>query len=89
MAGRRFFNGFFDPSARAWQTVERYQEAIEVFEFNIELFPDVANVYDSLGEAHMFTKNKEKAIHYYEKALEIDTELESAIRALEKLKAKE
>jgi tetratricopeptide (TPR) repeat protein len=41
-----------------------YDEAIEILKINIELFPDVANGYDSLSEAYLTTGNAEMAIKY-------------------------
>lgn len=48
--------------------LENYDIAIAIFGKNIELFPDVANCYDSLGEAYMLSGNREEAIRYYQKA---------------------
>jgi len=62
------------------------REAIEVFKFIVELYPEFSNVYDSLGEAYMTAQNKELAIKNYEKALELDPETQTAIDALKKLK---
>jgi len=50
------------------------KEAIEVFRMNVELFPDSANVYDSLGEGYMLNGDKDSAVVYYKKAFEMDPE---------------
>lgn len=47
-------------------------EAIAVFRVNTILFPDIANTYDSLAEAYMVRGEKELAIKYYKKSLELD-----------------
>jgi tetratricopeptide (TPR) repeat protein len=47
-------------------------EAIEIFKFNVELFPQSSNVYDSLGEAYMKSGDTEKAIKNYKKSLELN-----------------
>ncbi len=47
------------------------QEAIEVFQFNMEQYPDSANVYDSLGEAFERTGNIQKALDLYRKAVKL------------------
>lgn len=57
--------------------------AIEIFKLNVEMFPDVANCYDSLGEAYMMTGNKEKAKENYAKVLQMDPGNENAKKMLE------
>lgn len=47
----------------------RMQEAIEVFKKNVELYPNSANVYDSLGEALERDNQLELAKQNYEKGL--------------------
>jgi pimeloyl-ACP methyl ester carboxylesterase len=65
---------------------ELFDEAIAVFELNVEWEPETLNVYDSLGEAHMLAGNDELAILNFEKVLELDPENERAKRILESLK---
>lgn len=43
-----------------------------LFELNIANYPESANVYDSMGDYYMATKNKEKAIHFFQEALKRD-----------------
>lgn len=59
------------------------EKAIAYFKLNTELFPDIANCWDSLGEAYIKIDNKEEAITAYSKALSIQPNLESAKNALE------
>lgn len=61
-------------------------EAIAVFELNTELFPDIANTWDSLGEAYLKKGDKKMAKKYYQKALELDPALPSAREAIKQLK---
>lgn len=61
--------------------------AIAVFKFNVNAFPESADVYDSLGEAYVETGQNQLAIDNYRKALEIDPKYATAIRALEELGA--
>lgn len=61
--------------------------AIEVFKLNTELFPNNANVWDSLGEAYMNKGEKDKAVENYKKALELAPQNENAKKMLEKLGA--
>lgn len=63
----------------------RYPEAIEVFELNVELFPESANVYDSLAEAYMKSGEKKKAIKFYKKSLELNPDNENAKEKLKEL----
>jgi tetratricopeptide (TPR) repeat protein len=60
--------------------------AIAIFKSNVLAYPNSANVYDSLGEAYLKIGNKELAIYNYNKALEIDPNFASAIRALKDIK---
>ena len=47
-------------------------KAIQVFQINVENFPESLNVYDSLAEAYMKSGNKELAISFYKKAVSIN-----------------
>lgn len=65
---------------------EKTDEAIEIFKLNVEAYPKSANTYDSLAEAYLKKGNKEEAIKYYSKALEVDPNFPSALEALRQLK---
>ncbi len=41
-------------------------KAIEVFEYNVKLYPESANVYDSLAEALEQTGRTKEAVENYE-----------------------
>jgi imidazolonepropionase-like amidohydrolase len=64
-------------------------EAIEVFSLNTGAFPESANAWDSLGEAHMERENREQAIESYRRSLELDPENDNARERLEALGAPE
>lgn len=51
---------------------KKVAEAIEIFKLNVEMFPQSANVYDSLGEAYMIHNDKDLSIANYKKSLELD-----------------
>jgi pentatricopeptide repeat protein len=53
---------------------------------NLEAYPQSANTYDSLAEAYLKKGNKDEAIKYYSKALEVNPNFASAIEALRQLK---
>jgi len=51
------------------------EKAIEVFEYNVKLNPESANVYDSLAEALENNGRKKEAAENYEKAVKIGKEI--------------
>jgi len=59
--------------------------AIEIFKLNAELFPDIANCYDSLGEAYLSSGNRGEAKKNYTKVLLLDPENENAKKMLDSL----
>jgi len=59
--------------------------AIALFKANVEAYPGAVDVYDSLGEAYLENGNEQLAINNYKKALEIDPNYATALRALEKI----
>lgn len=62
------------------------QDAIKIFDLVVQLFPNSANAFDSLGEAYMNAGNKELAIKNYEKSLELNPQNTNASERLKKLK---
>ena len=53
------------------------KDAIEVFKLNVDAYPASANTYDSLSDGYLALGNREEALRYAEKALEMipkDTE---------------
>jgi len=52
--------------------MKKLAEAIEIFKLNVEMYPQSANTYDSLGEAYMTHNDKELSIANYKKSLELD-----------------
>ena len=68
---------------------EHVEEAIAVFELNVEAYPEAFNPYDSLGEAYMTNGDVELAIANYERSLELNPENGNAVTMLQKLRAEE
>ena len=66
----------------------RIQDAIEILKLNIEVHPDYANGYDSLGEAYMKAGENDLAIQNYQKSLELDPGNNNAKEMLEVLRKK-
>ena len=61
------------------------QDAITVFQRNVQDYPQSSNVYDSLAEAYMNTGQKKLAVENYEKSLQMDPKNENARERLKKL----
>jgi CubicO group peptidase (beta-lactamase class C family) len=63
----------------------KLDEAIAVFKFNVEFYPNSGNSYDSLGEAFMKNGKTNLAIKNYKKALELNPDNTNAVTMLNKL----
>ncbi len=61
-------------------------EALAVLRWNVELFPNSANVYDSLGEALVKDGQADPAIANYEKSLRLDPKNANAEKVLAELR---
>jgi len=58
----------------------RVKDAIEILKLNVEVFPDAFNPYDSLGEAYMVDGQRELAVKYYKKSVDLNPENENGFR---------
>ncbi len=67
---------------------EQITEAIQLFELNVLAYPQSANSYDSLAEAHLKAGNDKLAAKFYSKALAINPNLSYIPAILKKLEAK-
>lgn len=61
------------------------KEALEIFKLNVFLYPNSANVYDSVAEAYAVNGNRELAIKNYKRSLELDPKNNNAAQQLKKL----
>ena len=68
---------------------ELLSAAIEIFKLNVEIHPQSANVYDSLGEAYMNNGDTDLAIRNYERSLELNPENTNAVQQLEQLRSQQ
>jgi len=66
--------------------IKKIEDAIEVFRLNTTDFPNSANAWDSLAEGYQAKGDKESAIKYYEKSLELNPQNSNAAERLKKLK---
>jgi cyclase len=65
---------------------QRMADALAIFKFNTELFPESWNVFDSYGEALAANGDTAQAIVNYEKSLKLNPESTSAVAALKRLR---
>ena len=61
-------------------------QGIKVFLLGTKLYPNSANLYDSLAEGYLFMGNDKKAIESFERSLELNPQNQNAINRLEQLK---
>ena len=61
------------------------QEALEIFKVNAVEYPQVAEIWDSLGDGYLATGNKEEAIRNFRKSLEMKPTNTSAMESLRSL----
>jgi hypothetical protein len=64
---------------------DRLDDALAIFAFNAELFPNSANVWDSLAEAQMNAGKRDEAIANYRKSLQLNPHNTNAEAMLKKL----
>ena len=65
--------------------MNKVTDAIEIFKLNVEMYPQSANMHDSLGEGYMIHGDKELAIASYKKSLELDPKNTNATTKLAEL----
>jgi len=65
---------------------KKLPQAIQIFQLNVELFPQSSNTYDSLAEAYMDNGDKELAIQNYQKSLDLDPKNTNAVDMLKKIR---
>jgi cytochrome c-type biogenesis protein CcmH/NrfG len=63
----------------------KLDDALKVLEANVELYPEDANAYDSLGEGYLKAGRNEESIVNYRKSLKLDPKNTNAVKMLEKL----
>ncbi len=61
------------------------ETAIRIFQLNVEVFPEAANPYDSLGEAYLAAGDRAQAAASYRKSLELNPANENARQVLRRL----
>ena len=66
-------------------SADELNHAQAILEVATEVFPNSANAWDSLAEILLYRGDRDKAIAYYQKALEVDPDFANAARQLEKI----
>jgi CubicO group peptidase (beta-lactamase class C family) len=66
---------------------KKLKEAIEIFKLNVEIHPQAANPYDSLGEAYLAAGERELALQNYRKAVELNPQNTAAIAVVKNLES--
>lgn len=64
---------------------ERVQDAILVFEVNARTHPNSWNAYDSLGEAYLAARDKERALQAYRHSLDLNPGNENARSVIDRI----
>ena len=67
----------------------KLKDAIEIFKLNVEMFPNAANPYDSLGEAYLADNQKESALINYKKAVALNPTNANAVQIVNRIEGKE
>jgi CubicO group peptidase (beta-lactamase class C family) len=63
----------------------KVDDAVQIFKLNTELFPDIANCWDSYGEGLLVAGKNKESYQAYKNALEIDPNIESAKTKLQEI----
>jgi tetratricopeptide (TPR) repeat protein len=66
---------------------QRTQDAVKVFELNVEEHPESWNVHDSLGEALAAAGDTARAIAEYERSVQLNPANAGGLEALKKLRS--
>jgi CubicO group peptidase (beta-lactamase class C family) len=64
---------------------KKLPDAIALFKFNTELFPNSGNAFDSLGEAYLATGDRSHALQSYQRAAALDPSNKNAKNIIKKL----
>src|SRR5258706_4380989 len=67
-------------------SINKIDEAIEIFKMNITAYPSSSNAYESLGEAYLKKGDKNRAETCFKESLRLDATNQDAIRMMKKIK---
>lgn len=63
-------------------------QGINILLLAVAIYSKSANLFDSLAEGYLYIGNKEKAVQYFEKSLELDSTNQNATNRLQELRTK-
>jgi tetratricopeptide (TPR) repeat protein len=77
-----------DMNLKGYEALQDYdiEKAITLFRLNVLAYPNAWNTYDSLAEAYLTRGDRDLAIEYYEKSLELNPDNTNATQILKQLK---
>lgn len=64
---------------------EKGEEGIELLRFATEMYPESANLLDSLAEAYLFLGEEENALVYFKKSLKLNPQNQNAVQRIKEL----
>ena len=67
-------------------SINKIDEAVEIFKLNVVAYPSSSNAYESLGEAYLNKGDKNQAEVNFKESLRLDPTNQDAIRMMSKLK---
>ncbi len=67
------------------ENAKKLKEVFSLADIVLELYPKRADLHKDVGDMYLRAGEKEKAVKYYRKALELDPTLEEAKKALERI----
>ena len=83
------FEGEFNKTGYRLLGRDQFEEAIFVFQMTADAFPDSPNAWDSLAEGYLRAGDKQKAMEYYNKAIQMDPKGPTGKNAREMLRKME
>jgi len=85
LAVQSYMEGFVNRVAVRFLENNLNDDAIRVLQASVRVFPDSWDIYNSLADACMKKGNKEQAIKYYKKSLELNPDNSNAKEMLKKM----
>lgn len=79
--------GEFNAIAYTLMRSGHLQEGIRLLELSVLLFPDSSNLYDSLAEMYLRSGERQLALQYYQRSVELDPNHTEGIQMVQELQA--